>query len=81
MRVIDGIKLLNGDYPTDGPLPRCTINQDFMVTGWSRERGLYAVGQGVDLESAIAIVRLHTGSSDYVDFTQGVEIQLFPTSV
>ncbi len=48
----------------------------FAVVDWSRDRGIFDVGRGTDLESAIAICRLHAGHDDFMYFEHGVTIAL-----
>jgi hypothetical protein len=78
--VIDGIDFLNFTAKPRFPNTSC-INRDFAVVGWSRERGgLFDIGQGKDLESAIAIARLHSGHDDYIHFPDGVTVGIHMSS-
>ncbi len=70
----DGVDVLNGKIKLPRSMP--CINQDFAVVDWSRDRGIFDVGRGTDLESAIAICRLHAGHDDFMYFEHGVTIAL-----
>jgi len=68
----DGFDVLNGRIKLPRPMP--CINADLTVVAWSRDRGIYEIGRGKDLESAKAIARLHAGHDDFMRFDKPIEV-------
>ncbi len=70
----DGFDFLNGRCDPVPPANAPCINADLAVMAWSCERGIYQIGQGIDLESARAIGRLHAGHDDYLHFDEKIDL-------
>jgi len=81
----DGLDFLSGRCDPMPPANTPCINADLAVlkgevlrpSPVERTRKGLAIGQGVDLESARAIGRLHAGHDDYIHFDAGVTVRFF----